>query len=155
MVNKLNDVTLDNAGIIDVNTIVSDDNVGSSDVYDLKQADPCRFNVRLNWFWPNPNVGLYQVVTVVGGSEPTFSSGYFILHQQVFGAADAISTVSGVTPAGYRGSGTYVLPCSNVANYNDGATTLPSVRICRYVQVFVSTVGVNSAVSFAALVEQQ
>jgi hypothetical protein len=155
MVNKLNDVILDNAQIVDLSTIVGDDSVGSSDVFDLKQADPSRFNVRLNWFWPTPNLGLSQVVTIVGGSEPDFSSGYFILAQQMFGSADAIAALAGPTVLGFRGSGAYVLPCSNVAVYTDGSTFSQAVRVCRYIQVWVQTVGAGSAVSFSALIEQQ
>lgn len=155
MVNKLNDVTLDNAQIVDTSTIVLDDSVGSTDVFDLKQNDPSRFNVRLNWFWPTPNLGLSQVVTVVGGSEPDFATGYFILAQQMFGSADAIAALSGPTVLGFRGTGAYVLPCSNVGVYTDGSTFLQDVRVCRYVQVWVQTAGVGSAVSFAVTIEQQ
>lgn len=155
MVNRLNDATLDTQHLVDAFTAVADEATGSSDVYDLKQADPSTFNVRVIWSWPAINVGVLQTLTIAGSPTADFSAGYFILGQRTFGAPDAISTATGVTPLGYLGSGEYVIPCSNVGSYTDGGTGLPAVKICRYIQVFVTTTGTDSACAFQVLVEQK
>jgi hypothetical protein len=143
-INQRNDATQDQAQFVEFIAVDNNDTV-STQVYDLKQADPCQFKVRMEWTWTSIAISNHQRVLVVGGDSPTFATGYFVLGATYLGAPDSIATETGVTISGFRGTGKYVIECSNVAAYNDGGAFDFRHRVCRYVQVWVTSVGASSA----------
>ena len=154
MVNKINDATQDAAQLIDSSTVVLDDSFGVTDIYDLKQADPAQFKVRLEWLW-TAVAAAYQVVTVVGSTDAAGTDSY-ILASHFLGDPAEIATRTGVTPSGnYTGSGSYVFHCSNVGSSNITALAGNQQKtVCRYIKVAVQTIGVGSVVFFTARVDQ-
>ena len=144
-INQRNDATQDNSQLVQANLSISSENQTSSAVFDLKQADPSQFKVRLEWDWTTVAAGSHVRVVVVGGDSPSFATGYYLLGATYLGAPDNIAADTGVTIAGYRGDGKYVIECSNVAGYNDGGAGDFRNIACRYIQVWFSSVGVDSA----------
>lgn len=154
-INLSNDATKDTAQSVDTSTIVLDDDFGVSDIYDLKQADPAEFKVRIAWVWtPTPNA--YQVFSVMGSTTADFSSDVYLLNSMCCGDPAAFKLLTGnVQATGSRGTGAYVMHCGNVAAFTDAFGANFSRKSCRYIRVVVSTVGVGSAGAFSCEVEQR
>ena len=155
-INLRNDATQDNAQSVDAVTAVVDDDVAVTDIYDLKQADPAEFKVRITWLWTAPAPGAYQIFTVLGSTTADFSSNVYILDSTFCGDPSGFSgATGGVQASGTRGTGSYVLHCGNVAAYTDEFGANFSRVACRYIRVVVSAVGTGSAGVFSCEVEQR
>lgn len=155
-INLRNDATKDSAQSVDAATPISDDNFASTDIYDLKQADPAEFKVRIGWLWTAPSPGAYQIFTVLGSTTADFSSNVYILDSTFCGdPAGFVLATGNVQLSGTRGSGSYVLNCGNVAAYTDAGGANFARVACRYIRVVVSAVGTGSAGVFSCEVEQR
>lgn len=154
-INLRNDATKDNAQSVDVYTPVADDDFATTDIYDLKQADPAEFKVRVGWLWTAPTPLAYQVITVFGSPVADFSTKY-VLDSTFIGDPAGFKLATGNVQAdGTRGTGAYVLHCGNVAAYTDAGGANFSRVACRYIQVAVSAIGAGSAGVFSCEVEQR
>ena len=155
-INLRNDATQDLAQAMDAATLVLDDDFATSDIYDLKQADPCEFKVRIGWLWSAPTANAYQVFTVMGSTTADFSSNVYVLDSTLCGDPAGFKTVTGnVQASGTRGTGAYVMHCGNVAAYTDAGGANFARVACRYIRVVVSAVGTGSAGGFSCVVEQR
>lgn len=155
-INLRNDATKDGAQSVDTSTPIVDDDFAVSDIYDLKQADPAEFKVRIGWLWTAPSPNAYQVFTVMGSTTADFSANVYVLDSTFIGDPAGFKLATGnVQASGTRGSGAYVLHCGNVASYTDAFGANFSRVACRYIRVVASAVGVGSAGVFSCEVEQR
>lgn len=155
-INLRNDATKDNAQIVDSATIIGDDDYATSDIYDLKQADPAEFKVRISWLWTAPAPNAYQVFTVLGSTTSDFSNNVYVLDCTFLGDPAGFKLATGnVQATGTRGSGSYVLHCGNVAAFTDASGLNFNRAACRYIRIVASTIGAGSAGAFSCEVEQR
>jgi hypothetical protein len=151
-INRYNDHTLDFQQIVDTSTSVGDDSTAQSDVYDLKQADPSQFKVAVDWIWNTPFPGAVQFVNVLGSPTANFAATY-TLGMTILGDSGTAATYTLDSLTGSRGTGRYVLECSNVGSATDAFGANYTTVVCRYIKVAVVTVGVGSGGGFGVRIE--
>lgn len=146
--NLLLDATLDNQQTLFTQVVVPENSGGQSEIYDLKTVDPASGTVRINWAWVSAEEGGVQVASLCGSNDPTFATDNQLLASLVLGSVSGMFVVANVTNATYRGTGTYVLPWTNVVGTNTRPDGSHITRTCRYLRLIVRTINAGSGCQF-------